>query len=178
MVTAERRKIWFNLTPDDRGLFFKPLFYAAGLRGLLKSLLLGESVALPENKADGDILNLLIALQPTWYHGGQTSFMDVLERLRSRQGLPLPHRLRFIRSGGAPLSESVRQQVEEAFGVPVLEAYALSEAGFVATNYLAPEHRKSGTVGRPWPNEMAIRTEDGHLLPPGTAAKSLCAARG
>jgi acyl-CoA synthetase (AMP-forming)/AMP-acid ligase II len=171
VVKAERRRLWFDLTPEDRGLFFKPLYYAAGLRALLETLLLGGSVALPDSKAGGDIIDWLVDLQPTWYHGGQTAFIDVLERLRTRQGKRLPHRLRFIRAGGAPLSATVRRQIEEAFSVPVLEAYGLSEASFVATNFLDPVHRKSGTVGRPWPNEIAIRGEDGHLLPPGAVGE-------
>ena len=126
---------------------------------------------MPERKADDDIIDWLVDLQPTWYHGGQSFFIDVLERLQKRQGMPLRHRLRFIRSGGAPLSATVRQQIEEVLSVPVLEAYGLSEGGIVATNSIATEHRKSGTVGRPWPNEVAIRAEDGRLLPPGAAGE-------
>jgi acyl-CoA synthetase (AMP-forming)/AMP-acid ligase II/thioesterase domain-containing protein len=171
MIAAERRKLWFGLTPDDRALSFKPLYYAAGLKSLLICLLLGASVALPERKADADIVDWLVDLQPTWYHGGQTFFMDVLERVQKRQGMPLRHRLRFIRAGGAPLSATVRQRIEEVFGVPVLEAYGLSEAGIVATNPIAPERRKSGTVGKPWPNEVAIRAEDGQWLPPGATGE-------
>src|ERR1700687_2736075 len=43
--------------------------------------------------------------------------------------------------------------------------------GVVAANWLAPEGRKSGTLGRPWPNEVAIRAEDGRLLPPGAVGE-------
>jgi acyl carrier protein len=95
--------------------------------------------------------------------------MTVLESARRRQGELLRHCLRFILSAG--LSAAVRQGLEEVFGVPVLETYGLSEAGTVAANSVAPGHRKSGTMGKPWPNEVAIRADDGRLLLTGAAGE-------
>jgi acyl-CoA synthetase (AMP-forming)/AMP-acid ligase II len=77
------------------------------------------------------------------------------------------HCLRFIRAGSAPLPAAMRRELEEVFGVPVLANYASTECGVMAANAIAPEDRKPGTVGRPWPNEVAIRAEDGRFLPPG-----------
>src|SRR5262249_19729959 len=39
--------------------------------------------------------------------------------------------------------------------------------GTVTVNSLAPERRKPSTLGRPSPDEVAIRAEDGRLLSPG-----------
>jgi acyl-CoA synthetase (AMP-forming)/AMP-acid ligase II/thioesterase domain-containing protein len=172
VTAAARRRFWFNLTPADRALCTMPLHYSQGLKGeLFPSLLIGGSVACPDRDSDADIVDWLAELQPTWYAGaGQTFHMTVLERALTRQGA-LRHCLRFIRSGGAPLSAALRKRLEEVFGVPVLETYSLSETGTVAANSIKPEDRKSGTVGRPWPNEVAIRAEDGQLLPPGESGE-------
>ena len=102
--------------------------------------------------------------------------INLLERALAQREVPLRHCLRFIRSGSAPLPVAVRQGLEEVFGVPVLEGYGLTETGTLAANSIAPEQRKPGTVGRPPPQEVAVRAEDGRLLPPGSRrAKSLCA---
>jgi acyl-CoA synthetase (AMP-forming)/AMP-acid ligase II len=172
VIGADRRRVWFNLTPDDRTLCAMPLHYAQGLRGeLFPPLLVGGSIACPNRDAGGDIIDWLADLRPTCYAGtGQAFHLSVLERAQARQRA-LRHCLRFIRSGGAPLSAAVRQGLEQVFGVPVLEAYSLSETGTVAANSIAPEGRKAGTMGRPWPNEVAIRAADGRLLPPGAAGE-------
>jgi acyl-CoA synthetase (AMP-forming)/AMP-acid ligase II/acyl carrier protein len=166
IATAQRFRFWFDLTENDRPLCALPLYYAHGLKGpLMAPLLLGASVALPVPEPDSDIIGLLADLQPTWIDGGQAFLIDVLERARMRRG-PLRHNLRFIRTGGAPLSSEIRTELEATFGVPVLEGYSLTE-GTVSGNGIKPELRKSATVGRPFPNEVAIRAEDGSLLGPG-----------
>jgi acyl-CoA synthetase (AMP-forming)/AMP-acid ligase II/acyl carrier protein len=171
VVNAYRRRCWFNITPDDRALSEMPLYYAQGLKsGLFTPLLVGASVVCRDYEADGDIIDRFRHLRPTFYDAaGQAFHMTVLECARKRQGAPLRHCLRFISSVG--LSAAVRQGLEEVFGVPVLETYGLSEAGTVAANSVVPEHRKAGTMGKPWPNEVAIRAEDGRLLPPGAAGE-------
>jgi acyl-CoA synthetase (AMP-forming)/AMP-acid ligase II len=166
IATAQRFRIWFDLTENDRPLCALPLYYANGLKGsLMAPLLLGASVALPVPTPDSDIIDWFADLQPTWLDGGQAFLMDVLERARMRRG-SLWHNLRFIRTAGAPLPGEIRTKLEATFGVPVLELYGLTEAT-VSANGIEPELRKSGTVGRPFPNEVVIRSEDGSLLGPG-----------
>jgi oxalate---CoA ligase len=163
IATAQRFRFWFDLTENDRPLCALPLYYAHGLKGpLMAPLLLGASVGLPVPKPGSDIIDWLAELQPTWLDGGQAFLIDVLERARMRRG-SLRHSLRFIRTGGAPLSGEIRTELEATFGVPVLEGYSLTE-GTVSGNGIKPELRKSGSVGRPFPSEVAIRAEDGSLL--------------
>jgi acyl-CoA synthetase (AMP-forming)/AMP-acid ligase II/thioesterase domain-containing protein/acyl carrier protein len=168
MSTADKRRVWFNFTPEDRAICVTPLYYGQALKGtLLTPLLLGGSVACPD-RADGDILSWLAGLRPTWLDAVPAFHMNLLERALAQREVPLRHCLRFIRSGSAPLPVAVRQGLEEVFGVPVLEGYGLTETGTLAANSIAPERRKPGTVGRPSPQEVAIRAEGGRLLPPGS----------
>ncbi len=55
--------------------------------------------------------------------------------------------------------------LEEAFGVPVIEAYGMTEAAHqMASNPLPPGLRKPGTVGLPAGPEIGIMNEAGDLL--------------
>jgi oxalate---CoA ligase len=167
-ITADKRRLLFKLTADDRALCATPLYYSQALKGaLFTSLLIGGSVACPDRAADGDVLLWLADLQPTWLPAAPAFLRNLLDRVLAQREVPVGHRLRFIRSGAAPLPLAVRQGLEEMLGVPVLEGYGLTETGTVAANSISPEHRKRGTLGRSSPDEVAIRAEDGRLLPPG-----------
>ncbi len=172
VVNAERRRHSYNLTPDDRSFCVAPLYYARAIKeDLLQALLAGASVACPDRESDGDFVDWLVSLKPTWYLGGPTFHLTVLEQARTRGELPIDHCLRFIRVGSAPLTAAMREELREVFGVPVLANYASTECGVIATSSVAPEDQKPGTVGRPWPAEVAIRADDGRLLPAGEAGE-------
>ena len=69
-------------------------------------------------------------------------------------------RLRFIRSCSSALAPATLQQLESIFKVPVLEAYAMTEAAHQMTsNPLPPATRKPGSVGIP--QGVGIRIVDG-----------------
>ena len=171
IITAKKRASLFELTADDRALCATPLYYSQALKAsLLTPLLLGGSVAIPDPASDSDVISWIIDLQPTWIAAGPTFLVNLLDRAIARRQ-PFHHRLRFIRSGAAALPASVRQGLEQVFGIPVLEGYGLTETGTVAANAIAPEHRKPGTVGRALPQEVAICADDGRLLPPGVTGQ-------
>ncbi len=58
--------------------------------------------------------------------------------------------------------------LEAALGVPVVEAYGMTEASHqICSNPLPPGVRKPGAVGLPAGPEVAIMDEQGNLLPAG-----------
>src|SRR5438874_7334853 len=62
--------------------------------------------------------------------------------------------------------------IEERFGVPLLEAYGMTEAAHqMASNPLPPRARKAGSVGRGTKVDIAILDEHGNELPPGTVGE-------
>jgi long-chain acyl-CoA synthetase len=70
-------------------------------------------------------------------------------------------------SGGAPLLPSLREKVEAAFGVTILEGYGCTESTAIATASTVSENRP-GSVGRPAPHvELAILDPLGQPLQPG-----------
>lgn len=65
------------------------------------------------------------------------------------------------------------QALEAAFGVPVLEAYAMTEASHQMTSNPLPKHgaRKPGSVGKPQGSvQVAVLDTSNALLPPGQAS--------
>jgi len=63
--------------------------------------------------------------------------------------------VRYVSSGTAPLTVALREQFEERFGVPVLQAYGQTEAfGGIAIESVKDVlsgRRRPGSVGRPLP---------------------------
>jgi acyl-CoA synthetase (AMP-forming)/AMP-acid ligase II/thioesterase domain-containing protein len=168
VARAERLQRWLALTAGDRALCVAPLYYAHGLEtAVFAPLAAGASLACPppadEGGWAGDILAWLEELEPTYYSAGPTLQRLLLDRVQA-QGSRIPHRLRLIQSGGAPLAAHAKAELEASLGVPLLDAYGLSETGQLATNGWAAAARRAGTVGRPDPGTLALRTEDGTLL--------------
>jgi len=75
--------------------------------------------------------------------------------------------LQSFGSGGATLPPAVRQQVEDTFGVVLLEGYGCTEASAVVSAETQTD-RRPGSVGKPLPHaEVAILGLDGTPVGPG-----------
>jgi acyl-CoA synthetase (AMP-forming)/AMP-acid ligase II/acyl carrier protein len=80
---------------------------------------------------------------------------------------PIP-RLRFLRSASAPLPPILFQELEAVFGLPVIEAYGMTEsAALICSNNLPPERRVPGSVGRSAGPQVAVLDDDHRPLPHG-----------
>jgi len=103
----------------------------------------------------------------TWYTAVPTIHARLLTRA---QQLPAPprHLLRFVRSCSAPLPTMLWQRYEEAIGVPLAEAYGMTEAAHqMASNPLPPGERRPGTVGRATGIEIVALDESWQPVQPG-----------
>jgi oxalate---CoA ligase len=169
MIThSERLQVWFELTPKDCCLCAVPVYYGHGLLvAVLAPLLTGGSIAFPEDASKLDLDEWFESLQPTWYTGGPTLHLSILEKAKSRPDARTMHNLRFIVTGGAPLPEVVHEGLGKILGAPVLEHYGCTEAGIIATNRPPPAPFKAGTCGIPWADSLMIVDEDGRRLSPG-----------
>ncbi len=160
---------WFNLTAQDRAVCISPLYYAAGLKTVLfVPLMLGASVGFPPEGKAFDVAQWMDDLRPTYLSVSPALLNGIVDRLRaSNRGL-CGDSLRFIMCAAAYLPEATRVAAQELLQAPVLEYYALSEAGAMAANPLPPATVKPGTVGVPVPGELLI--VDGRRAPVAAGA--------
>lgn len=80
--------------------------------------------------------------------------------------------LEAIGSGGAPISEAMRQEFQRLFDCRALQGYGLSESAGALTGYLPDEEYRTGSVGRALPGiEVCIMDFDNQVLPPRQAGE-------
>ncbi|KAJ1984030.1 hypothetical protein H4R33_004525 [Dimargaris cristalligena] len=171
-ITQSMRNIvrTYQLTAQDRTYLVMPLFHVHGLvAGLLATLLSGGTVVLPRKFSASHFWPDVLATGCTWY-----TAVPTIHQILLRHPAPPPgsHRLRFIRSCSSALAPVVHKQLEASYGVPVLEAYAMTEAAHQMTsNPLPPRARKAGSVGLGFGVDVAILDDAGRTVPQGTDAE-------
>ena len=157
------------LSATDRCLNVMPLFHIHGIvAGLLAPLASGSSIFCTPGFNALKFFGWMNEAHPTWYTAVPTMHQAVLARAAHNQEVVNRTRLRFIRSSSAALPPKVLAELEEVFGAPVIEAYAMTEAAHQMTsNPLPPQVRKPGSVGLPAGPEVVVFDAEGHVLPPG-----------
>ncbi len=139
---------WFELAPADHALTVMPLFHIHGLvAGVLAPIAGGGSVT--PTSFDAFAFGTQIAdLQPTWCSAVPSMWELVLTRWRNRADELRAAPWRFLRTSSAALPPTLMAELEEVFGVPVLEAYGMTEAAHqIAANPLPPAARTPDSVG-------------------------------
>lgn len=154
------------LTPTDRCLNIMPLFHIHGLvASVLSSLCAGASVVTTPGFDAPRFLDWVAAFQPTWYTAVPTMHRAILARVAQNRQTTERGCLRFIRSCSSSLSPGLMAELESTFGVPVVEAYGMTEASHqIACNPLPPKIRKPGSVGVATGTEIAIMEINGDSL--------------
>lgn len=164
-LTASARNIArsLELTSADRSFNVMPLFHIHGIMaGLLAPLSVGASVVASPGFDAFAFHRLVDELEPTYYSAVPTMHQMVLARAPE----PRPTTLRFVRSSSASLPPPVSESLRRLFGVPVVEAYGMTEASHqMASNPL--ERQKVGSVGLATGIELAILDAGNHVLPAG-----------
>ena len=156
------------LRPADRCLNIMPLFHIHGLIGaLLSSLAGGGSVVCTPDFYAPEFFSWLREFAPTWYTAVPSMHQAILARSAAVRR-PIETHLRFVRSCSAALPARLMTELEEHFGVPVIEAYGMTEAAHeIASNPLPPASRKPGSVGVATGAHIAILDGSGIELPRG-----------
>jgi acyl-CoA synthetase (AMP-forming)/AMP-acid ligase II len=119
-------------------------------------LLRGASVVcLPESNVHA-FFSALDEYRLTWLSTGFTIHRAILEHAAEHRSLVARSGLRVIRAGSGRLDPGEIDRIEQLFRAPLLVALTSSEALPIAINPLPPRARKSGSVGLPLGNEVAI----------------------
>jgi acyl-CoA synthetase (AMP-forming)/AMP-acid ligase II len=169
LASAAHIRDTLQLTSRDRCLNIMPLFHIHGLvAAILASLSAGGSVFATPGFNALKFFSWMDEAEPTWYTAVPTMHQAILARAERNADVIARHPLRFIRSSSASLPAPVFHQLEDQFGCPVIEAYAMTEnAHQMTSNQLPPGLRKPGFVGCAAGPKVAIMAPGGRLLGPG-----------
>ena len=158
-----------RLTAADRLLHAMPLHHTNGVNNqLIAPFLAGATVVLAERFRAEDVEDRIAAHGITYLTGVPTMYSRMLPHLRDQARL---RSLRFLRCGSAPITVRLHEEVEAAFGVPLVVSYGLSEA--TCTSTMNPvDARRVGTVG------TALRGQRVRVFAPGTETEMPVGAEG
>ena len=163
----------YDLSDRDVSLCIMPLFHVHGLvASTLSTLRSGGTVVAPPRFNPMGFWPLVDEYEATWFSAVPTMFQALLSRARSGSAPMNAGNLRFIRSCSAALSPATMEQMESTFGVPVIEAYGMTEAAHqMASNPLPPGDRVPGSVGNGTGVNIGIMDEGGSLQATGTVGE-------
>jgi acyl-CoA synthetase (AMP-forming)/AMP-acid ligase II len=156
------------LTPADACLNIMPLFHIHGLiAAVLSSLGAGASVCCTPGFDALKFFRWMDEERPSWYTAVPTMHQTILARADRNAEIIKRAPLRFIRSSSASLPGPVMKQLEEVFGVPLVESYGMTEASHQMCSNPLSGPRKPGLVGLPAGPEVAIMDDDGTIMGKG-----------
>jgi long-chain acyl-CoA synthetase len=161
-----------------------PLCHITGMIGHLAVSLLAPCELILMGRFDADIaVELIESAQVTFTIAALTAYRALLTAAaRTPRDFGS---LRSLYSGGAPVAPAVAAEVERVFGVPLGNAYGLTETTSIAhltpLGVRGPVSSETGalSIGRPAPGTRAwIVDESGEEVPPGTPGELVVAGPG
>jgi acyl-CoA synthetase (AMP-forming)/AMP-acid ligase II len=163
-VSAANVANTYALSEKDVSLCIMPLFHIHGLiASTMATLLSGGTVVVPAKFNALSFWRTVKEHRVTWYSGVPSMHQLLVARTHRKPAEAAS--LRFIRSCSAPLSPELMHNIEELIGVPLVEAYGMTEAAHQMTsNPLPPRHRKPGSVGIGTGLRTSIMDKDGNHL--------------
>ncbi len=173
MISARNVAETYQLSLEDVTLCVMPLFHVHGLvASTFATLLTGGTVVVPSRFNPLSFWATVRDYRVSWYSAVPTIHQVLLARSKPGARPAGAEHLRFIRSCSAALPPQTMADLEERFGVPVLEAYGMTEAAHqMASNPPPPRARKPGSVGCGTGVSFAILNEAGELLPTGATGE-------
>ncbi|HEY2285132.1 MAG TPA: AMP-binding protein [Streptosporangiaceae bacterium] len=170
MASARTIAAHYELGAGDVSFCVMPLFHIHGLvASSFAALAAGGTILAPRRFTPHRFWSQAREHGVTWLSAGPTLHQMILDRADAGGA---PASLRFARSCSSALTPALLERAEAAYGVPVLEAYGMTEASHQMTsNPLPPAARQPGSVGVPAGAEIAVVDPAGQFLAAGQAGE-------
>jgi len=139
-----------RLTAADNILCFLPLYHIYGLNVMLNpALIVGATLVLMPRFNVGDVTSLLIgesiSMMPL-----VPPAMNALCQAAEAGQFPKDHKVRWVKSGAAPLPPELPRRFTSLTGILVRQGYGMTEASPVThVGYLEPELYRPDSIGHP-----------------------------
>ena len=156
--------------PDDVMLCFLPLYHIYGLNVLLNpALTLGATLVLMPRFDIAPLLGLLVSEQVTTMPTVPPALNALCQAAEAGQ-FPQNHRLRWIKSGAAPMPPELGRRFTSLTGVLVCQGYGMTEASPVThLGYLEPELYRAESIGQPLvQTDCRVLDIEGNEVPAGS----------
>jgi acyl-CoA synthetase (AMP-forming)/AMP-acid ligase II len=138
------------LSTNDVALCFLPLYHIYGLNVVLNPLLtLGGTLLLMPRFNAPQLLSLIVNEGVTMMPVVPPA-LNALSQAAEAGQFPTSHRLRWVKSGAAPLAPELARRFTELTGVLVCQGYGMTEASPVThVGFLEPELYRPESIGQP-----------------------------
>jgi acyl-CoA synthetase (AMP-forming)/AMP-acid ligase II len=158
----------YSLSERDTSYCVMPLFHVHGLvASVLAAFAAGGAVVVPQRLRPSVVWDHAAAHDVTWLSAVPTILGKLPARADTATGP-----LRFVRSCSSALAPTLWATLEQRLGVPLVEAYGMTEATHQMTsNPLPPAERRPGTVGTSAGSVVRVVGDDWQPLPAGTAGE-------
>lgn len=165
ICTAVQKRITdFSLTTSDRTLNITPMFRSVGLNSVLAALFSGGTAICADDIEPNHFFHLLNETSPTYFAASPVVFQTIVEYAEQNALQFKDSSLRFVRSTGAKLTETLADRIKKVFNVPVHVSYGMTETGGISNSSSAPQGQKPGSVGVPVQIGVVIANEKGQQL--------------
>ncbi len=170
MASARTIAACYRLGRGDVSFCVMPLFHVHGLvASTFAALAGGGSIVVPKRFTPHRFWPQARDRGVTWFSAGPTLHRMILDK---KDDAGAARSLRFARSCSSALPPALMALAEESYGVPVLEAYGMTEASHqMASNPLPPAERRRGSVGVATGTEIAVIDDGLRFLPPGSSGE-------
>ena len=138
------------LSQTDAMLCFLPLYHIYGLNVALNPMLtLGSTLVLMPRFNVQQLLSLLIS-QGISMMPVVPPALNALNQAAEAGNFPRDHKVRWVKSGAAPLAPELARRFTELTGIPINQGYGMTEASPVThVGYVTPELHNPASIGQP-----------------------------
>lgn len=160
----------FGMTEEDHFFWPLPLFHCIGhALCIIATLTVGASAHLPDpNETVFNSLFTKQALEATIIVGAPASYHEIVNAASTSTALVTLPRLRACMVGGSSAPATLSAQVQELFGVPLLNNYGCTEAcGAIAVNKPGDLYREDSIPTIVPGMELRLMNADGNIADDG-----------